>query len=663
MTKNKSDDLNITTIRMLSIDAVERAKSGHPGMPLGAAPMAYVLWSRFLRHNPKNSNWFNRDRFILSAGHGSALLYSLLHLFGYPLSKEDLMNFRQWQSLTPGHPEHGLTSGVEATTGPLGQGFAMGVGMAITERFMRARYNREKFSVIDHNIYAIVSDGDLMEGISSEAASLAGHLGLGKIVYLYDDNKISIEGSTSLAFGEDVYKRFEAYGWHVQKVKNGNDINDISKAIEKARANLAQPSIIGVGTHIGFGSPKQDMASAHGEPLGAEALKATKEKLGWPLSPDFYIPDDVKSSFQNLLPTLVKYEDDWKSILDEYSKSYPDEFSRLKNEIDGKFELNWKEIISKFKAGDQIATRVASGKTINALAKVLPNMIGGSADLAPSNKSYIDGGGDVGKETSGARNLHFGVREHAMAGITNGMALHGGVLPYCSTFLVFSDYMRPSIRLSALMKSHSIFVFTHDSIGVGEDGPTHQPIEHLMALRAIPGFTVIRPADANETAAAWKASITMNGPSALILTRQNLLTFDMSIDKIFDGVQKGAYVLFDCEGTPSLIFIATGSEVHLAVQAHFELLKKGVKSRVVSMPSWEFFEKQDQAYKDSVLPPTVKNRISIEAGITKGWERWVTDSGVAIGIDRYGASAPCETAMHNFGFCVENILKTAKRFF
>ncbi|MGC9030961.1 MAG: transketolase, partial [Desulfomonilaceae bacterium] len=518
--ENGIDVLAVNTIRMLAADAVQQAKSGHPGMPLGAAPMAYVLWTRFMRFNPGNPRWFNRDRFILSAGHGSALLYAMLHLLGYDISLDDLKQFRQWGSKTPGHPEYNIDVGVECTTGPLGQGFAMGVGMAIAERFLAARYNRPDYPVIDHYIYAIVSDGDLMEGISSEAASLAGHLGLGKLIYLYDDNRISIEGSTSLAFTEDVGKRFEAYGWHVLAVADGNDMGSIEDAIRRAKSESDRPSLIMVHTHIGFGSPKQDSASAHGEPLGEEALAATKAHFGWPQGQRFYVPEAVRRHFQDVREKASRSEPEWLHLFDEYKKAHPEAADELQMAINRVLPSDWASAIPKFESTDApTATRSASGKVLNAIAHKLPTLIGGSADLAPSNKTLISGTQDQERDTPAGRNIRFGVREHAMAALLNGLALHGGVIPYGGTFLIFSDYMKPALRLAALQKLHVIYVFTHDSLAVGEDGPTHQPVEQLAALRAIPNFTVIRPADANETAAAWKVAIEADGPVALILTR------------------------------------------------------------------------------------------------------------------------------------------------
>lgn len=654
------DQLCINTIRMLAVDMVEAANSGHPGMPLGAAPMAYVLWSRFLRHNPADPAWPARDRFVLSAGHGSALLYALLHLTGYELSLEELKNFRQWHSLTPGHPEHGLCPGVEATTGPLGQGFAMGVGMAMAQRYLAGRYNKPGFPVMDHHIYAIVSDGDLMEGVASEAASLAGTLGLGRIIYLYDDNHISIEGSTDLAFTEDRGRRFEAYGWQVLQVEDGNDLKAIEGAINQARADSERPSLIRIRTHIGYGSPKVDTAGAHGEPLGPEGAAETRKNLGMP-DEKFYIPGQVKQHMGEALARGKKWQDEWQTLLAAYQSKHAQEAAEFARVLAGKLPQGWREAAPLFQPDDgPIATRAASGKVINALAAELPELVGGSADLAPSTKTIIAGSGDMrGRGAECGRNIHFGVREHAMAAAVNGMALHGGVIPYGATFFVFTDYCRPSLRLAALMQCHSIFVFTHDSLGVGEDGPTHQPVEQLASLRAMPGMTLIRPADANETAAAWQAALERKSPTCLVLTRQKLPILDPRLYASGQGVAKGAYLLNEGGGAPQLILMASGSEVHLALEAAKELTAKGLKVRVVSMPSWELFKEQDQAYRDSVLPPEVKSRLAIEAGATFGWERWVGDNGDVIGVDRFGASAPGNKVLSEYGLNKDNVVARA----
>lgn len=655
------DKLCIDTIRMLAVDMVETAKSGHPGLPLGAATMAYVLWTKFLRYNPANPQWPNRDRFVLSAGHGSALLYALLHLTGYDLPLEELKRFRQLGSKTPGHPEYGLTPGVEATTGPLGQGFAMGCGMAVAERYLAEMFNQPDLDLVDHYTYAIVSDGDLMEGVCAEAASLAGTMGLGKVIYLYDDNGISIEGPTSLSFTEDVSRRFQAYGWQVIRVADGNNIASIETAIQNAQAEKDKPSLIMVHTHIGFGSPKQDSASAHGEPLGAEAVKETKAFYNWPKDKTFIVPGEARDHFQTVKAAGAEYEKEWRTLFSEYLMSYPDKAAQFEEQMAGRLPNNWAASLPVFKPEDgSMATRVASGKVINALAEVLPHMLGGSADLAPSNKTHLSGYADFGSGQPKARNIHFGVREHAMGAMVNGMALHGGVIPYGGTFLVFSDYMRPAVRLSALMKTHSTFVYTHDSIGVGEDGPTHQPIEHVASLRAIPELVILRPADANETAAAWKVALETPGPKALMLTRQNLPILDASALDITGGVARGAYVAADSDGAPAAVIIATGSEVSLAMEARKALAEEGIAVRVVSMPSWELFEAQPQEYRDQVLPPSVTARVAVEAGSRMGWERWVGSGGATVSLDEFGASAPGSQVFKHFGFTVENVTARVK---
>ncbi len=657
------DALCVNTIRMLSADGVEKARSGHPGMPMGAAPMAYVLWTRFLRHNPRNPRWPDRDRFVLSAGHGSMLLYSLLHLTGYDLSLDDIKAFRQWNSRTPGHPEYPLTPGVEITTGPLGQGFASGVGMAMAERFLAARFNRPEYPIVDHFTYGIVSDGDLMEGISHEAASLAGHLGLGKLIYLYDDNHITIEGSTDIAFTEARDLRFEAYGWHVQRVADGNDLDAIEAAIAAARKATDHPSLIAVRTHIGYGSPnKADKASAHGEPLGPEELRRTKENLGWPAEPPFLVPDEVRDRFRSAIEQGVENEDLWNERFRSYAETFPSLVKTWEGCLNGVLPEGWDREIPFFPADPTgMATRVASGKVLNAMARHVPNLIGGSADLAPSNKTEIAGEPDFQAGTYGGRNLRFGVREHGMGAILNGMALHAGVIPYGGTFLIFSDYMRPAIRLAALMGLKVIYVFTHDSIGLGEDGPTHQPVEQLAALRAIPGLTVIRPCDANETAEAWKAALQSTaGPVALALTRQDVPVLDRSLYPGADNLARGAYILRDAPGgVPDLILIATGSEVHIALKAAATLDGKGIKVRVVSMPSWELFDREDKAYRRQVLPPDIKARVAIEAGVTQGWRRYVGDSGRVIGLNRFGASAPGAVLYEKFGFTADHLVEMA----
>jgi transketolase len=652
------DELCVNTLRMLSADAVQQANSGHPGLPLGAAAMAYVLWTRFMRFNPRNPLWVNRDRFILSGGHGSALLYSLAHMSGYDCPLDELKRFRQWGSKTPGHPEYCPECGVECTTGPLGQGFGMGVGMAIAERFLAADFNRPGFPVVDHHIYAIVSDGDLMEGVSSEAGSLAGHLGLGKLVYLYDDNHISIEGNTSLTFTEDVGARFQAFGWHVQRVEDGNNLPAIESAVKNAINEVERPSLIKVRTHIGYGSPKQDSEKAHGEPLGEEALKKTKEFFGWPQEPRFYIPDEALSHFRKAVDRGSQREEEWQSLFKNFRQSFPNEAERFERQLRRELPGNWDADIPTFKPEDgKLATRAASGKVLNAIAKHVPNLLGGSGDLAPSTNTIIAGSDNQEHDSPGGRNLRFGVREHGMGTIVNGMALHGQVIPYGATFLIFSDYMRPAIRLSALMKAHSIFIFTHDSIALGEDGPTHQPVEHLSSLRAMPNLMVIRPADANETAVAWRVAIQHTGPIALILTRQGLPIMDRSRYAEASQLVKGAYVLSDTDGEPDLLLIATGSEVHLALEAQDKLLaERSIRARVISMPCWELFAEQPREYRDQILPPQIRARLSIEAGASLGWARWVGDDGDSIAVDRFGASAPGSEVMKRYGFSVENVI-------
>jgi transketolase len=626
---------------------------------MGTAAMTFALWTRHLRFNPRNPGWPGRDRFILSGGHGSMLLYSMLYLTGYDLSLEELQNFRQWESRTPGHPEYGLTPGVEVTSGPLGQGFANGVGMAIVAEHLAARFNRPGHTVIDHYIYALVTDGDIMEGVASEAASLAGHLRLGRLIYLYDDNHISIDGSTDLAFTEDRLGRFSAYGWHVQSVSDGNDVEAVDQAIQRAKTD-PRPSIIAVRTHIGYGLPtRQDTAKAHGEPPGDEELDGAKRKLGWPLSPRFLVPDDVLAFFRKAVERGAHAEAAWNADLKAYAKAYPELAAELERRLKGALPQGWDADFPVYPADAKgMATRIVSGKVLNALAVRLPELIGGSADLAPSNKTWIDSVPAFQPGTRDGRNFHFGVREHGMGSIVNGMAVHGGVIPYGGTFLVFSDYMRPAIRISSLSGYPSIWIFTHDSIGLGEDGPTHQPIEHLASLRAIPGLVVLRPADANETAEAWKVAISRrNGPTALALTRQNVPTIDRSIYAPASGLQRGAYVLADMgESSPELILMASGSEVSLVMDAGARLSAEGVNVRLISFPSWELFAAQEQDYRDLVLPPGIRKRLSVEAGVSLGWERWVGDQGVMISIERFGASAPYKTLYERFGITVEHIL-------
>jgi transketolase len=656
------DQLCINTIRFLAVDGVQKANSGHPGMPMGAAPMAYVLWTRFMRYDPLNPHWPNRDRFVLSAGHGSMLLYSLLHLTGYDVALSDLQQFRQWGSKTPGHPEYALADGIETTTGPLGQGFGTGVGMAIAQKYLAAHFNRPGHEIVNYKIYAIVSDGDLMEGVGSEAASLAGHLGLNNLIYLYDDNHISIEGSTDLAFTEDRAARFEAYGWFVQKLADGNDLEAIEGAIRAAQAEPERPSIIMIRTHIGYGSPnKQDTAEAHGSPLGEEEVKLTKENLGWPLEPKFYIPEAALAHFRQAIERGAKAEADWQKRLAKYGETYPELAAEWDRFVKGELPAGWAAKLPTFSAAEKpMATRQASGKVLNAISPSLPTLLGGSADLAPSTDTLIKGEGDFSKGNYGARNFHFGVREHGMGAIINGMAL-SGLIPYGATFFVFSDYLRPALRLAALMGVHSIFVFTHDSIFLGEDGPTHQPIEHLPALRAIPGLSLIRPADANETVVAWRVAIEhRGGPVALCLSRQGLPIIDRSKYGAAEGLVKGAYVLADAQGRkPEIILIASGSEVAPALEAYEKLAGEGVAARLVSMPSWDLFEKQHQSYRDEVLPPDVTARLAIEAAAPFGWERYVGIKGDVIGMKRFGASAPAKVLAEKLGFTAAHIVQRA----
>ncbi len=665
MQNSTLDDLCINTIRFLAVDGVQKANSGHPGMPMGAAPMAYVLWTKFLHHSPRNPGWPDRDRFVLSAGHGSMLIYSMLHLTGYDLSLDDIKDFRQWQSKTPGHPEYGDTPGVEMTTGPLGQGFASGVGMAIAEAHLAARFNKSGHEIVNHYTYGIVSDGDLMEGISHEAASLAGHLKLGKLIYLYDDNHISIEGKTDIAFTEDRLKRFEAYGWHVQQVEDGNDLTAIENALTAAREETGKPSLIGVRTHIGFGSPnRQDTAKAHGEPLGDEEIKLTKENLDWPQEPLFYIPTEVAEHFSQSIDRGLDLEQQWTDSFRAYSSDHPELAENFEKPLKGELPPGWDKDVPGFPADPKgKATRVSSGLVLNSIAKNVAALIGGSADLAPSNKTMIDNEDSLQEGSFDQRNIHFGVRELGMTAVLNGMALHGGLIPYGGTFMVFADYMRPAIRLACLMKQHVIYVLTHDSIGLGEDGPTHQPIEHLASLRVMPNMTVIRPADANETAEAWKAAMTNNkGPTVLALTRQSVPTFDRSVVAPAANLQKGAYILKDTDkDVPDALLLATGSEVHLALNAAETLAQEGIAARVISMPCWELFEDQPEDYKKSVLPAEVPTRVAIEAGATQGWHKYVGSSGEVIGLDHFGASAPISDLFTHFGITAEAVVTAVKK--
>ncbi len=651
--------LAINTIRTLSIDAVQKANSGHPGLPMGAAPMAYALWMQHMRHNPRNPRWANRDRFILSAGHGSMLLYAMLHLTGYDLSLDEIKNFRQWGSKTPGHPEYHETPGVETTTGPLGQGAANAVGLALAEAYLASYFNRPGYPVVDHYTYALVSDGDLMEGVVAEAASLAGTWGLGKLIYLYDDNRVTLDGDTEQTFTEDVLARFRAYGWHTLTVADGNDVDAISAAIGQARAVTDRPSLVAVRTIIGYGSPnKQGTSKAHGAPLGKDEVRLVKEAYGWPQE-EFFIPGQALEHLRQAVERGAAYEQEWQGMFAAWRQAFPDLAREWDAAFSGQLPAGWDADLPVYAAGKAIATRNASGEVLNAIAKHIPTMIGGDADLASSTKTLLKGQAETGPGRPAARNLRFGVREHAMGSIVNGLALHGGILkPYTATFLTFSDYMRPAIRLGALMGLPVIYVFTHDSIGLGEDGPTHQPIEHLAALRAIPNLVVMRPADANETAAAWRTAMTLAHPVVLTFSRQDLPV--LAGDHVRPGVARGGYVLSDCEGTPQVILIATGSEVSLALAAQERLAAEGIRTRVVSLPSWELFDAQDAEYRDSVLPPAVTARISIEAGVTQGWERYVGCAGRALGLSRFGASAPYETLYREFGLTAEAVAAAAK---
>jgi transketolase len=676
------DQLSINTIRFLSVDAIQKATSGHPGLPLGAAPMAYVLWTRFLRHNPANPHWFNRDRFVLSAGHGSMLLYSLLHLTGYDLPLGQIKQFRQWGSITPGHPERGVTPGVETTTGPLGQGFGNGVGMAVAEAYLAARYNRPGLTVIDHHTYGLVSDGDLMEGVAAEAASLAGHLKLGKLIYLYDDNRITLAASTQLTLTDDHAQRFAAYGWHTQSIEDGNDLEAIDRAIRTARQETGRPSLILVRTHIGYGSPhKQDTFAAHGSPLGIEEVMLTKQNLGWPVEPSFHVPEEVANHLRQAVESGRRAESEWNTKLAAYEKQYPELAHELSQLMKGALPKGWDASIPVFPEDDKgMATRAASGKVIEAVSTRLPGFIGGSADLNPSTQTELkDAGnfenpemavGDLQGSAGGGwsyagRNLQFGVREHGMGAILNGLAAHGGTIPFGATFLTFSDYMRPPIRLAALMGVRVVYVFTHDSIGMGEDGPTHQPVEQIAGLRAVPRLIVIRPSDANETAIAWRIAIeTRDRPVALVLSRQTVPTLDRRQFGSAEGLRHGAYILADApQGKPQLILIASGSEVGLIVAARQELQGQKIAVRLVSMPSWELFEAQPREYRDSVLPPFVRKRLAVEAGVTQGWHKYVGECGDVIGVDRFGASAPGPIVMREYGFTVQNVCKRALALF
>ncbi|WP_051536562.1 transketolase [Nitrosospira briensis] len=673
------EELCINTIRVLSIDAVQKANSGHPGLPMGAAAMAYVLWTRFLKYNPHDPLWPDRDRFVLSAGHGSLLLYSLLHLTGYDLSLDEIKRFRQWGSHTPGHPERGHTPGVEVTTGPLGQGFGNGIGMAMAEAWLAARYNRPGHDLVDHYTYALVSDGDLMEGVAAEAASLAGHLRLGKLIYLYDQNHISLAGATDLTFTEDVGKRFEAYGWHTRMVPDGNDTEDVAAALREAQAEKNRPSLLLVRTHIGYGSPhKQDSFHAHGSPLGAEEVAATKKALGWPTTDSFFLPPEAVAHFRQAIGRGAKAQQEWQERFDAYRAAFPVEAAEWDQVMGGRLSPDFTTQLPQWKPGDKpVSTRVAAGQALNALAQRIPNIIGGSADLNPSTNTALNEQGDFqpseetpvpvaagavgGTWSYAGRNIAFGVREHAMGAAVNGMAAHGGIIPFSATFFVFSDYMKPAIRLGAIMGLRVIYVFTHDSIAVGEDGPTHEPIGHLAGLRAIPGLTVIRPADANEAAEAWVIAVERSSPTLLALSRQNLSILDRSRARDA-GVARGGYILSEAVGgEPQVLLIGTGSEVELCVKAQARLKELDIRARVVSLPSWELFAEQDSGYRQQVLPAGVRKRITVEAGATLGWERFAGEEGSIIGIDHFGASAPAEEVMKHFGFTVERVTAAALR--
>ena len=652
----------INTVRVLAVDAVQKANSGHPGTPMGLASVGHVLWTESINYNPQNPEWVNRDRFILSAGHACMLQYSFLYLTGYDISLDDIKNFRQLHSKTAGHPEYGLLAGIEVTTGPLGQGFANGVGFAIAHRFMASRYNKPGFDIFNYKIYAICSDGDMMEGVTAEAASLAGHLQLGNIIYLYDDNHITIEGNTDLAFSEDVQKRFEAYGWHVQVLPDGNDIKALSEAINKAQKETGRPSLIKVRTHIGYGSPnKADTASAHGFPLGEDEVKLVKENFGFDPDKYFEVPDEVLNYYREAGKRGIKKEKSWNELYKNYKEKYPvlaNEYELLSS---GRLPQGWKEKLPVFKAGEKIATRKASGKVLNAIADYLPTLIGGSADLAPSTDTDLEKYKSFSSANPDGRIFHFGIREHAMGAVLNGIALNKCLIPYGATFLIFSDYMRPPIRLAAIMKIRPIFIYTHDSIGLGEDGTTHQPVEQLIGLRSVPNLTVIRPADANETAHAWRVALEhSDGPVALILTRQGIPVIDQEKYTKANELEKGAYILSESEITPQIILIGTGSEVQLLIVAQEKLKQQNIDARVVSMPSWELFDKQDETYKEKVFPKTLKKRLAVEAGSPLGWCKYVTDEGDVIGINQFGESAPGEEVMQEYGFTVENVVQRAK---
>jgi transketolase len=656
---NELDQVSINALRFLAVDAVEKANSGHPGAPLGDAPIAYLLFHKYMRHNPKHSKWTNRDRFVLSNGHASAMLYGVLHLTGYDLSIEDLQQFRQWGSKTPGHPEYGDTDGVEVTTGPLGQGFAMAVGMAMAEKHLAAVYNRPGFDIVDHYTYGMCGDGDLMEGVSHEAASLAGTLGLGKLIFLYDDNLISLDGPTELSFTEDVLKRFEAYHWHVQIVEDGNDLEGISKAIKAAQAVKDKPSLIAVRTVIGYGSPKAGTNKAHGEALGPEAVKQTKKNLGWPEDKTFYVPEDAAKNWLQAVDRGAKEESDWNALFANYKKAFPEQAAEYERVQEGRLKDGWEQSLPQFPAdGKPVATRTAGNTVMNAVVKYVPELLGGAADLSTSTKTVIKNSGNFHLDPTG-QNIFFGVREFGMCAAVNGMAAHGGVIPYGSTFFCFSDYAKPALRLAALMQIHSLFVFTHDSIGLGEDGPTHQPVEQLIMLRAVPHLTDFRPADANETSAAWGLALERTGPSFMALSRQDLPLLDPVRQRVFEGVRKGAYIVEQGSDSPDLLIVGTGAELWPAVRAAEELKKDGIIARVVSMPSTHIFDEQSESYKASIFPDHLP-KLAIEAGATLGWWKYVGRHGDVIGLDRFGASAPGTTALEKLGFGTDNVVARAK---
>ncbi len=653
---------SIDTVRILAADAVQKANSGHPGTPMALAPLGHVLWSEVMKYNPQNPNWVNRDRFILSCGHACMLQYSFLHLTGYEITLKDIKDFRQLHSITPGHPEYGLTPGIEVTTGPLGQGFANGVGMAIAQQYMAARYNQPDFNIFDYHIYAICSDGDLMEGVSAEAASIAGHLGLGNMIYFYDSNHITIEGNTDIAFDEDVSKRFEAYGWHVQNVPDINDLDALSAAIKNAKDETTRPSLIKVRSIIGYGSPnKHDTAAAHGSPLGEEEVRLIKENFGFDPDKNFVIPEEVLNLYKTAGKKAALKEEDWNELYKNYKTRHPELAKEYENIISGKLPDGWENKIPVFEAGKELATRKASGKTLNAIAEYFPQLIGGSADLAPSTDTNLDAYESFSTKHRDGRNFHFGIREHAMGAVLNGMTLSNYLIPYGATFLIFSDYMRPPLRLASIMKIRPIMVYTHDSIGLGEDGTTHQPVEQLIGLRTVPNMTVIRPADANETAQAWRVAIEhQEGPVCIVLTRQGIPIIDQKKYTSAKHLEKGAYVLSDCEGEPDLILIATGSEVHLIMEAQERLKKEDINARVVSMPCWNLFDQQGIEYQDKVLPPKIRKRLAVEAGSPMGWMKYTTDDGAVIGIEKFGESAPAEKLFDEYGFTVDHVVKRAR---